>query len=213
VRVFSTTNGSPITTITTQTDQDVTDVAWDNAGNLYAADRAASAWRIYSPPGSNQTTTVAVPLIVVTGSGTTPVLSQPFYSGGQYHFTLTGDPGATYIILGSTDLKNWIPVATNTSASATREITITAPASQSYYRAVLAASSPTAPLLISPSFGAGQFQFTLLGDANATYIIQSSANFTNWVPVATNTAATASRSIMVPASGARTFYRAMRVTP
>jgi len=215
VRVFSTTNGAPIASISSQTGMDATDVAWDNAGNLYAADRASSAWRIYSPPGSNQTTTIAIPSVIVTGSGgggTAPILSQPFYTNGQYHFTLTGDPGATYVILGSTDLKTWIPVATNTSASAVRQITINAPANQSYYRAVPATAPSLQPLLTGPFFGGGQFQFTLVGDANATYVILASSNFTNWAPVLTNTSASASRPIAIPASGQRTFYRAMLQT-
>jgi len=112
------------------------DVAWDNVGNLYAADGFAGRWRAYSPPGTNQSTTVAIPTVQITVP-TPPVLSKPSYSGGQFQFTLTGETNATYVILSSIDLANWLPVATNTSALAVRQITNSVSGNRTFFRARL----------------------------------------------------------------------------
>jgi hypothetical protein len=135
VRVFYATNGASV--MTANVGDDHYDVAWDNIGNLYAVDNAVSRWRTYSPPGTNQATTVSVPTIQISVP-TAPVLSKPFYSSGQFQFTLTGEANATYVILSSIDLANWSPVATNTSALAVRQITNNVSGSRTFFRARLA---------------------------------------------------------------------------
>jgi hypothetical protein len=134
VRVFYATNGASVMT-TTNVGHDHYDVAWDNVGNLYEVDNAVSRWRTFSPPGTNQATTVSVPTIQISVP-TVPVLSKPFYSSGQFQFTLTGEANATYVILSSTDLANWSPVATNTSTLAVRQITNNVSGSRTFFRAL-----------------------------------------------------------------------------
>jgi hypothetical protein len=114
------------------------DVAWDNVGNLYAVDNFAGRWRAYSPPGTNQATTVAIATVQITVP-TPSVLSNPSYNSAlsQFVFTLNGDANATYIILSSTDLVNWSPVATNTSPLAVRQITNNVSGSRTFFRARL----------------------------------------------------------------------------
>jgi hypothetical protein len=71
VSIFYADNGSLITNITQDvegyTNQEFFDVAWDRVGNLYTIygehGFEFEGWRVYSPPGSNQATTVAVPFI------------------------------------------------------------------------------------------------------------------------------------------------------
>jgi hypothetical protein len=133
-RVFYATNGAPVMTF--ESGDDHYDVAWDNVGNLYAADGFAGRWRAYSPPGPNQATTVAIPTVQITVP-TPPVLSKPYYSGGQFQFTLTGETNATYVILSSIDLANWFPVQTNTSALAVRQITNSVSGNRTFFRARL----------------------------------------------------------------------------
>jgi hypothetical protein len=136
LRVFYATNGASV--ITFAPGDDHYDVAWDNVGNLYAVDNFAGRWRSYSPPGTNQATTVSIPTVQI--SAPTPVvLSKPAYSGtlGQFQFTLTGEANATYIILSSTNLVDWSPVATNTSALAIRQITNNVSGSRTFFRARL----------------------------------------------------------------------------
>jgi hypothetical protein len=132
-RVFAATNGASVAILTPGGDHDHTGVAWDNVGNLYTLDELAGVWRVYSPPGTNQATTVALQTIVAPPGP--PVLSVPFYSGGQFHFTLNGVANASYVIQTSTNLANWMPALTNVSANATRDISITASAGQTFYRA------------------------------------------------------------------------------
>ena len=64
----------------------------------------------------------------------TPVLSNPTYASGQFHFFLHGATNASYIILASTNLVNWVPVSTNTAPA---QITNTPPpnTSRRFYRA------------------------------------------------------------------------------
>ena len=65
-----------------------------------------------------------------------PELNNPTWSGGQFQFTLTGETNMNYVIQASTNLQSWTPVATNNSPNASRNITINAPNSRSFYRAV-----------------------------------------------------------------------------
>jgi hypothetical protein len=134
VSVFYSTNGALVTSF--NADDDHRDVAWDNVGNLYATDNFAGRWRAYSPPGTNQATTVAIPTVQITVP-TPPVLSKPSYNNGQFQFTLTGEANATYVILSSTNLVNWLSVATNTSPLAVRQITNNVSGSRTFFRARL----------------------------------------------------------------------------
>lgn len=136
-RVFETTNGTPVVTLTPGSNHAHTDVAWDNVGNLYTADETDGLVRVYSPPGTNQTTTTAFGLVQIGIVLTAPVLSAPSYAAGQFQFTLAGQENVSYVIQASADLKNWSPVATNTAATASRSISIVAPAKYNFYRAAI----------------------------------------------------------------------------
>src|SRR5208283_4730805 len=67
--IFRAANGLLVTNISQDpdgnTNQEFVDVNWDNVGNLYALDFSDSVWRVYSPPGSNRSMTVAAPIIQV----------------------------------------------------------------------------------------------------------------------------------------------------
>ena len=60
-----TTNSVPPLDPTQHTD---TDCDWDAVGNLYYLDAWPGVWRAVSPPGTNQATTVALPIVQVTSS-------------------------------------------------------------------------------------------------------------------------------------------------
>jgi hypothetical protein len=135
VRVFSAADGSDVWATPPASSNDFTDVAWDNVGNLYVCDNFASVWRAYSPPGTNAATTVALASVQIVATPVLTTLSDPVYAAGQFQFTLKGQTNATYIIQSSTNLQSWMAVATNTSSSATRTISLAAPEARSFYRA------------------------------------------------------------------------------
>jgi len=77
---------------------------------------------------------------VTVSTNAPPQLSNPQKAaGGGFSFTLAGVPSATYVVLVSTDLRNWSPIATNTlPASGVLLVTDPQAASLSrrYYRAM-----------------------------------------------------------------------------
>ena len=211
VRVFYATNGGFVAApaATLPPPHDYRDVAWDNAGNLYAIDTTNSLWVAFSPPGTNQATTVAVATISVPAQRIPPVLSEPSYAAGEFRCFLTGEPNVIYYIQSSTNLVDWVTLVRNNSLFTKRPITLTATNKLSFYRALAGPVSPAPPLLSAPSYAAGQFHFTLLGGTNFTYIIQASTDLLNWAPVATNTAPTSVRVIDLTAPNPRSFYRVL----
>src|SRR5439155_25317161 len=108
-RVFSAADGSDVWTPPPAPSHDYTDVAWDNVGNLYVCDNWDSVWRAYSPPGTNQATTIALASVQILAAPTAPTLTSPMYSAGQFQFTLNGQTNVTYIIQSSTNLQSWTP--------------------------------------------------------------------------------------------------------
>ena len=76
-KILWATNGALVTNldlgVAMQNDlnHDDTDCAWDAVGNVYYIDNYFSRWRAVSPPGTNQATTVAIPVVQVVGSATT----------------------------------------------------------------------------------------------------------------------------------------------
>ncbi len=206
-RIFYASNGAPVVTLNTN-NNDHHDVAWDNAGNVYTCDSYDFAWRIYSPPGSNQAVTVAVPAIQMGSPITAPSLTALSYSNGFITFLLNGQPNVTYIIQRSSTLFDWTPVATNTSASAVRVITVPAPPPYGMFRAMVAAATPTQPILTMPTITSTQIQFVMIGESSRTYVIESSTNLQTWAPVFTNSPGNATNTILLNKSGPYGFFRA-----
>jgi hypothetical protein len=136
LNLYYATNGQFFTNLDRTGGDQYTDVAWDNVGNLYALDTIVDVWRAYSPPGSNQATTVAVPFIQAYNALTPPSLSNPWLSAVGLNFTLQGQSNVTYVIQQSPDLMNWTPVATNYSPYDDSPISIPFADNQDFYRAV-----------------------------------------------------------------------------
>jgi len=143
VSVFSTKDGTLVTNISESPEgvtNECVDVAWDETGNLYITydenSFSQSGWRAYSPPGPNQATTVAVPVIQVYRTLTPPQLDQATNCMGQLNFTLTGQSSVTYVVQQSPDLVNWAPVCTNFALTPIVPISISPPDTQDFYRAV-----------------------------------------------------------------------------
>jgi hypothetical protein len=140
VNIYRASDGGLITRLGAGTNDAFLDVAWDLAGNLYATDLNASVWRAYSPPGTNQATTVAVPIIQVYDAFIQPVLTPtaaPVPPAGQFTFTLQGQANVAYTIESSTDLINWTPIATNYDTVALRTITVPAVDTACFFQALV----------------------------------------------------------------------------
>ncbi len=135
VNLYNASNGSLVTRLTTN--DDFVSVAWDNVGNLYAGDFSTATWRAYSPPGPNQATTPAVPIIQVYDAITPPLLIEPTVLTNQFCFALSGQSNVTYVIQGSPDLVTWVPLTTNYATVALRTIALPASAGASFFQAVV----------------------------------------------------------------------------
>jgi hypothetical protein len=136
--LFCATNGNLMGNIDETGGDPYYDVAWDAVGNLYALDGYAQVWRAYSPPGTNQSTTFAVPFIQVYPALTPPLLENPIIDSNSFRFTLAGQSNIAYVVQSSSDLTqtNWCNVMTNFSHNPNREIRLPACATQNFYRAV-----------------------------------------------------------------------------
>jgi len=126
-------SGAIITYINSSAESSYIDVAWDNVGNVYGTQE--ELWEVYSPPGPNQATTIAVPSIQVVQTLLPPILSLPQGDLEQVQFTLTGQPNMTYVIEASVDLTNWTACATNYSTLPVRNVQLPAPEELVFYRA------------------------------------------------------------------------------
>jgi hypothetical protein len=136
LNLYYATNGQFFTNLDQTGGDQYTDVAWDNVGNLYALDTFSNVWRAYSPPGSNQATTVAAPIIQAYNALTPPLLGNPNLSAVGLNFTLQGQSNVTYFIEQSPDMMSWTAVATNYSPYTNRPISIPYADNQDFYRAV-----------------------------------------------------------------------------
>jgi hypothetical protein len=86
-----------------------TDCAWDAVGNVYYIDTYFGRWRAFSPPGTNQATTIALAQIQLNG-GTTPPPSSTIQitritvTGGKINIDFsagTNDVASAFSVMGS----------------------------------------------------------------------------------------------------------------
>jgi len=80
----------------------------------------------------------SIPMLQSGAIASPPVLSDATYSAGQFHFQISGESNAAYIVESSTNLQSWRPVVTNTDSGETRAILVSALNDRSYYRAFVA---------------------------------------------------------------------------
>jgi Fibronectin type III domain len=117
---------------------------------------------------------------------------------GQFSFTVMGTPSDPYAVEASTNLVNWIILATNNVPFIFVD-TNASHFSHRYFRAVPApfadltataeTTTPAAGLLTSASANkSGQFSFTVTGTVGAPYAIEASTNLVNWIILTTNNA-------------------------
>jgi hypothetical protein len=121
-------------------------------------------------------------------------------TGGDPYYDVAWDKaGNLYALDGYAGVwRAYSPPGTNQST------TYAAPFIQAY-NAILP------PTLQNPMVASNQLTFTLAGQSNVTYIVQSSGDLTqtNWTGILTNFSSSPNRSIWLPAASAQNFYRAV----
>lgn len=112
-------------------------VAFDNVGNVYGCSRSTNLWRVWSPPGANQATTVAAATVRVVQP---PHITSISVSGGTVTIRFTGDPAdlaSAFTLLSSTAVTGpYSPAAGAVITGSAGSFTATVPASGSaeFYR-------------------------------------------------------------------------------
>jgi FlgD Ig-like domain len=139
--ILNVTNNALVTQTLTNLDypNQYSAAAWDNVGNLYGASTTTNYWRVWSPPGTNQATTVAVQTINVIVPTT---ITQITVTGSvvTIKFTAPDDLATAFTLLGSSSVapaSGYLPVAgatiTRLSAGSFQATASTSGATQ-YYR-------------------------------------------------------------------------------
>jgi hypothetical protein len=78
---------------------------------------------------------VAVSLLTgVAGRGAIPSLRTPAHTAGRFSCGLRGASNATYVVLASTNLSDWMPVATNRDAAESRTVDFPVPYPHALFR-------------------------------------------------------------------------------
>jgi len=130
------------------------DCDWDAVGNLYYLDYGPGVWRAVSPPGSNQATTVALPIVQVASSAQEPVITSVSVANGMViiHFTAGSTDAASEFLLLSAPAANgtYSPAAGAVITGSGGSFQATAPVSGQlqFYRVVRSGTGPS-PLLIT----------------------------------------------------------------
>jgi len=139
--------------------------------------------------------------------------------GRQFSFTVSGSSNAQYVVQASTDLVNWVPLATNAVPFVFVDTNANLP--QRFYRATGAvtfavpaavAVAPAAPVMKPLGLPGGQFGFSVSGTPGSQYVVQASTNLVNWVSVQTNAVPFAFVDTNV-ASFRQRFFRAFALSP
>lgn len=87
---------------------------------------------------SSQDASGADNIAVYTGASSAVTLHADGWATNSFTFTLTGNPGSSYVIQSSSNLVNWTSLQTNQLSSNSLQLKISAPARAQMYRAQLA---------------------------------------------------------------------------
>jgi len=204
---------------------------WDAVGNVYYIDYFFGRWRVVSPPGTNQSSTMALATIQVTGggaSGPPPTITEINRSGPTVTIDFTAlstDTPASFVVVGSaTVLGPFAQINNATIAQLSPGVfraTVPNSGAMQFFRIQrVGGSGPPpgqSPLITNLTVTSGNVVITFTGQATDTASLFTLLNSPAAVgPYATNTSATitpVSSGVFrasVPASGPIQFYRLQR---
>jgi hypothetical protein len=197
-----------------------TDCAWDAVGNVYYIDAWDGYWRIFSPPGTNQSTTIAVPVLQV--SPTRPLITSIQPAGDKVIINFSGttnDVASLFAIMGATAASG--PYAVIPDASIIQvgaglfRATITASPSNQFYRVARLAAPP--PMITSISVYASNVILTFMASAtdlpSAFTVVSSSAPNGTFAPALSGPIQVINTDLFqvsIPRNGPSQFYRIQR---
>jgi hypothetical protein len=196
-RIFYSTNGALAAdldlnvNIGGQIKHEDTDVTWDAVGNVYYIDNWSTVWRAFSPPGTNQATTTASQKLVVSmggGAGEAVPITHVERTPTSVRITFqgqTGDTAATFTVSAAVDVTGtFTSVPANIApGSVPGEFiaTVTASASEQFYRVTRASQPPPVSSFKIQSIAVSGNSVTLLFSGAATnqpsaFQVQSGTN-------------------------------------
>lgn len=208
-------------------DHDDTDCAWDPAGNVYYIDHYFQLWHVFSPPGTNQATTLAPAQIQVQGTTPPPPsgtikITQITVSGGNVNINFTAgtnDTASMFGIVGAATVTG--PYSTIAAAHITQlgpgsfHATFPLGPGTQYFRIAGQGTTPPPGQLTITKITAsgGSIVLTFSGsstDTPSAFSILSASTVNGTFAAVTATVTEPSSGIFqatLPASGAVQFYR------
>jgi hypothetical protein len=199
------------------TDHQDIDADWDAVGNLYYLDDLPGCWRAFSPPGTNQATTVALPVVQVIASVQPPYITSTGVSAGTVTIYFTGgsgDPAWAFLLLSAPAAGGpYTPAAgaVITGSDGSFKATVAASGPMQFYRILRLG---TIPLYITNLRVAGEtvtVNFTgSPSDSPSAFTLLSSAAVNGTYATAAGAVITGSGGSFqatVPTNGPTQFYR------
>ncbi len=203
-----------------------TDCAWDAVGNVYFIDAWASVWRTFSPPGTNQATTAAVPQVQVTGTTQPVQITRIGVTNGTVTLDFTGPssalPSSFTVLSGKvvTGITNPVPASITTTGAGAFGATFGTNGPVEFYRIInQSGSGPQTPLITGITVSAGTVTVNFTGGTSDTPSLFTLLSGTVVSGITNNSGATITQvgstgsglfSATVAASGPRQFYRIHR---
>lgn len=207
------TNGVALKSVTTAP---FTAVASNLAAGAYALTAVATAAGISATSTVVNITVLAAPTVSLTN----PINGAVFTAPANLKLGASTSPGSGPVtnVQFFANQTNWLStvaiapftaIASNLNAGA---YTLTAVATAA---GISATSGPVnisvinpAPVNLSPAtIKAGQISFSFSANPGLAYVVQSSSNLINWLPLSTNTAAAGTVPFSAPTTNGRLFYR------
>jgi hypothetical protein len=194
---------------------------WDAVGNLYYTDEWPGCWRAFSPPGTNQATTVALATVQVTGSAVAPYIQSIGVSGGTViiHFTAgSGDTPSMFTLLSSSVAGGTYSSAAGaviTGGGGSFQATVPKNGPVQFYRIVRSGTPLPHITNLNVTGGTATISFTgASSDTASAFALVSSTTVNGTYAVATSAVITqvspGSFQATVAATGPTQFYRIRR---
>jgi FlgD Ig-like domain len=155
---------------------------WDAAGNLYYIDYGPRVWRAVSPPGPNQATTVALPVVQVASSEQAPVITSVGISNGTVTISFkagSSDTASGFVLLSASSASGpYAPAAGAmiTGGGGSFQATVPVSGQMQYYRVVRSSTSLFLITSLKIVSGVATINFTgSSSDSPSVFTLQSAS--------------------------------------